>query len=303
LSIQSPDIGAYQRAADCTNVGRMESSDLVAGARHVGLAALASLAVAALGSLTWGPLLVANLVLSPRIPWSVPAEAVALLLIWLYLGGRGWPGRTSAARRELLRARVVAPRAFAWAAIAGGLSLAALAGLWIVLVQLTGAGGNSTLPSTGRYPVLLVALVIAMGSLVSPLTEEAAFRGYGQVLLERRFRPVVAVVLSSLFFALYHGPTQGFAPSKILFYFTVGVVFGAIAYATRSILPAIPVHIAGDLLFFTLIWPHDATRPLVWARGVDAAFWLHCAQVAVFGALALAAFRRLRRAGGPAPLS
>jgi hypothetical protein len=25
--------------------------------------------------------------------------------------------------------------------------------------------------------------------------------------------------------------------------------------------------------------------------------WLHCAQVAVFGALALAAFRRLRRAG------
>jgi hypothetical protein len=65
---------------------------------------------------------------------------------------------------------------------------------------------------------------------------------------------------------------------------------------TRSVLPAIPVHIAGDVLFFTLIWPHDATRPLVWTHGADAMFWLHCAQVAVFGALALAAFRRLRRA-------
>jgi membrane protease YdiL (CAAX protease family) len=193
---------------------------------------------------------------------------------------------------------VVAPRAFAWATIAGGLSLAALAGLWIVLVQLTGAGGNPTLPSTSRYPALIVALAIAMGSLVSPLTEEAAFRGYGQVLLERWFRPVVAVALSSLFFALYHGPTQGFAPSKILFYFTVGAVFGTIALLTRSVLPAIPVHIAGDLLFFTLIWPHDAARPLVWTHGADAVFWLHCVQAAVFGALALAAFGRLRRAGG-----
>jgi membrane protease YdiL (CAAX protease family) len=277
----------------------MKSSSFAAGAKPIGLAALVSLAVAALGSLTWGPLLVANLALSPRIPWSVPAEAAALLLIWLYLGGRGRPRRTSAARRELLRARVVAPRAFAWAAIAGGLSLAALAGLWIVLVELTGAGGNPTLPSTDRYPALFLALVIAMGSLVSPLTEEAAFRGYGQVLLERRFRPVVAVALSSLFFALYHGPTQGFAPSKILFYFTVGAVFGTTALLTRSVLPAIPVHIAGDVLFFTLIWPHDATRPLVWTHGADAIFWLHCAQVAVFGALAFAAFTRLRRAGAP----
>jgi hypothetical protein len=110
---------------------------------------------------------------------------------------------------------------------------------------------------------------------------------------------VVAVALSSLFFALYHGPTQGFAPSKILFYFTVGAVFGTTALLTRSVLPAIPVHIAGDVLFFTLIWPHDATRPLVWTHGADAIFWLHCAQVAVFGALAFAAFTRLRRAGAP----
>jgi membrane protease YdiL (CAAX protease family) len=276
----------------------MQSSRLVASARQIGLAALASLGVAALGSLTWGPLLVANLAVSPRIPWAVAVEAVLLLLIWLFLGGRGWPRRTSAARRELLRSRVVPPRAFAWAWVAGALSLAALAGLWIVLVELTGAGGNPTLPSTAQYPALVVGLFIAMGSLVSPLTEEAAFRGYGQVLLERRFRPVLAVGLSSLFFALYHGPTQGFAPSKILFYFTVGIVFGTTALMTRSVLPAIPVHIAGDLLFFTLIWPNDAGRPLVRTHGADAAFWLLCAEVVVFGALACAAFWRLRRAGG-----
>lgn len=263
-------------------------------ARHIGIAALASLAVAALGSLTWAPLLVANLRFSPRLPWAIPAEAVALALIWAYLGGRGWPRRTSAARRALLRSSLVSPAQFLWAAIAGFLALVALAGLWIVLVELTGAGGNPTLPNSAAIPPVVIALFILMGSLVSPLTEEAAFRGYGQVLLERHFRPVVAVVLSSVFFGLYHGPTQGFAPSKLFFYFLVGVVFGSIAFLTRSVLPAIPVHIAGDLLFFTQIWPHDATRPMVLTQGADAMFWVHCAQVVVFGCLAVLAFWRLR---------
>jgi membrane protease YdiL (CAAX protease family) len=41
-----------------------------------------------------------------------------------------------------------------------------------------------------------------MGSLVSPLMEEAGFRGYLQTALERRFGVPVAVALSSFFFAL-----------------------------------------------------------------------------------------------------
>jgi membrane protease YdiL (CAAX protease family) len=263
--------------------------------KRIGVAAVASLAVASLGSLTWGPLLVANAATAPQIPWSIPAEGIALVLIWRYLNGAWWPRRTSAARRELLRARTVRRRVFAWAVIAGGLSLIALVGLWIVLVELTGVGGNPTLPNSGDYPSLFIALAIAMGSLVSPLTEEAAFRGYAQVLLERSFKPSVAVVLSSLFFALYHGPTQGFAPSKILFYFVVGVVFGVTAFITQSVVPAIPVHIAGDLLFFTLVWPRDASRPLVWASGSDLMFWFNAVLLLVFGALAFLAFAHLRR--------
>lgn len=260
----------------------------------IAVAALASLGVAALGTITWGPLIVLNLALTPAVPWAVPAEGIALALIWAWLNGRWRPARWAAARRRLLRSRMVPPAAFAWAATAGALSLVALAGLWIVLVRTTGAGGNPTLPTTAAYPAITVAAVILMASLVSPLTEEAAFRGYGQVLLERRFSPVVAVALSSLFFALYHGPTQGFQPSKIAFYFAVGVVFGTIAYLTGSVLPAIPVHIAGDLLFFTSIWPHDAGRTLIWTQGADWGFWLNATQAVVFAGLAWLAFRRLR---------
>jgi membrane protease YdiL (CAAX protease family) len=272
----------------------METRTRRSAGRSIAVAALASFGVAALGTVTWGPLIIANARLAPAIPWSVPAEGLALALIWAWLGGRWRPARSSDARRRLLRSRMVSLATFGWSALAGALSLVALAGLWIVLVRMTGAGGNPTLPTTATYPAIVVAALIVMASLVSPLTEEAAFRGYGQVLLERRFPPVAAVGLSSLFFALYHGPTQGFQPSKVAFYFAVGVVFGTIAYLTGSVLPAIPVHIAGDLLFFTAIWPQDAGRTLVWTHGADPGFWLNVAQMLVFAGLAMLAFRRLR---------
>ena len=172
--------------------------------------------------------------------------AVVLVAYWLYLAGRGWPRSTQSARASLLRARRVPLDVVGRAVVAGCLALIALAGFWILLVDLTGKGGNPTQASVSGYPALLVALVIGMGSLVSPISEEASFRGYAQVTLERVYPPVMAIAISSLLFALWHGPTQGFLWSKMLFFFVVGIVFGSIAYLTDSRLPALPVHIAGS---------------------------------------------------------
>ena len=80
---------------------------------------------------------------------------------------------------------------------------------------------------------------------------------------------------------------------KLTSYFLAGLVFGTLAFLTDSILSSIPVHIVGDLMFFTLIWPHDATRVLVIVGGADAWFWLHVAQALIFTALALMVFLRL----------
>lgn len=243
----------------------------------------------------WNVLIVANLTISPAISWAFPVMALVLWLLWLYLSGRGWPKRTAQVRHDLLRANLVSRQVFVWSLAAGILSIVALAGLWIVLVELTKVGGNPTIPTNPAYPALTVALLLIMGSLVSPLSEEAAFRGYGQVLLERVFPGAVAIGVSSVFFALWHGPTQGFLWPKLLFYFLVGVSFGTIAYITRSILPAIPVHIIGDLTFFLFIWPYDAARPFVWQNGAGLWFWIHLAQAIGFAALAFLAFRRLSR--------
>jgi hypothetical protein len=84
-------------------------------------------------------------------------------------------------------------------------------------------------------------------------------------------------------------------------YFLADLAFGAIAYLTNSILASIPVHIAADAVFFTLIWPHDAIRRPISDGGADTWFWIHVAQTAIFSALALLAFRSLAKhsAGKP----
>lgn len=266
---------------------------MVSTLRAVAWAAVLALIVGGFFSLAWGTLIVANSITTPAIPWSVAVMAIVLVVVLLYLGGRWGPTSTGDWRRAHLRARLVPGRVLGWALLAGALALVALVGLWIVLVELTKVGGNPTIPSSNQVPPLALGLMLVMGSFVSSLSEEAAFRGYAQVTLERVMGGVGAVAISSLYFMLWHGPTQGFQWSKLLFYFLVGVVFGTIAFLTKSIVPAWPIHLAGDLIFFFLIWPQDATRRYIFRDGADVWFWVYTAATVVFTALAILAFRRL----------
>lgn len=246
------------------------------------------------GAGIWSALVAINLSVSPAFPWAVPVMLVVLVLLWFYLAGKGWPRTTAHARSLCLRANLVSPAVFAWSVLAGALSILAFAGLWIVMVQLVNMPGNA-LPDFSRYPLFAVVCMVVMGSVAAPLTEEPAFRGYCQVILERNFNGPMAVLISSAFFALAHGPTQGFLWPKLVFYFLVGVVFGTTARLTKSILPAIPGHVFGLLIFFTLIWPHDAARHLVWDTGTDVWFWTHVLEAILFAALAVWAFLRLAK--------
>jgi membrane protease YdiL (CAAX protease family) len=188
----------------------------------------------------------------------------------------------------------VSGRVFAWALVAGGLSVVALTGFWIVLFRLVKIPGN-TLPDFSKYPLLTVALVIGMASLVAAVTEEAAFRGYFQGALEGEVGGPAAIVISSLTMAPGHGLTQGFLWPTLLFYFFVDVMFGTTAYLTNSILPGMVIHSLGILTFFTLVWPSDPTRRSVWEDGADTWFWIHTAQAIIGTTLATLAFRHLAR--------
>jgi len=242
----------------------------------------------------WSVLLAINLTTSPAIPWSVAVMGLLLWLMWQYLGGRWGPKSTSEARRRNLRSTPLPSPVLAWALAAGGLSIVALVGYWIVLFRLVKVQGN-VLPDFSIYPPLTVALVLVMASLVGALAEEAGFRGYFQGTLERELRSPLAIVISSLVIAPGHAFTQGFLWPTMLWYFFVDMMLGGLAYLTKSIVPSVVVHAAGLLVFFTLVWPQDPQRRLVWDTGADGWFWLNAAQAVIFTVLAILAFLRLER--------
>jgi membrane protease YdiL (CAAX protease family) len=250
----------------------------------------------------WTMLLIVNLRTNPQIPWCIALMGLLLWAFWRYLGGSGPPRSSSESRHRLLRAKPISRRAFGWAFIGGILGIVALAGFWIVLLQVVRMP-TRTLPDFSKYPLFTIVTVIAMACLVSSLPEEAGFRGYFQGFLERKLSGPAAIIISSFVMTPAHCLTQGFLWPVILFYLLVDSMLGTMAYLTKSILPGIAVHFLGLLLFFTAIWPYDSSRRAVGAAASSLWFWIHLGQFVICGALALVAFRRLslvRHAAGEA---
>ncbi len=242
----------------------------------------------------WTVLLISNIAISPAIPWGVAVMGLLLWVMWQYLGGRWGPRNTAQARHRYLRAGRLPGRVFAWALAAGLLSIVALVGYWAVLFQLVRIPAR-VLQSFAGYPLLTVALVLVMAALVSSLAEEAGFRGYFLGVLEQKVSAPVAIGIAALVISPAHGLTQGFLWPVLLWYFCADVMFGALAYLTKSIIPGAIVHSIGLLIFFSLVWPYDAQRRLIWETGANMGFWINVAQAIIFTGLAMLAFRQLAR--------
>src|SRR6266567_1221662 len=109
----------------------------------------------------WLALIVTNLRIAPSVPWAVLTMTVLVVAGAQYLRGAWGPPRTAAARRRSLRATVVSRKTAAWAWLAGGLAMIALAGTWIVLASLVRMPG-SVLPDLSRYPWWTAVPSVAM---------------------------------------------------------------------------------------------------------------------------------------------
>jgi membrane protease YdiL (CAAX protease family) len=256
-------------------------------------ALVVSFAITAIGQGIWGVMAIANVKLTPALPWSAIVMPVVLAGLGLFLAGRAWPRRGAAARRALAPFAPVSRPAWIWSLAAGVAGVVALAGLWTVLGSLARTAPNA-LPDTRGIPLWTAVPMLLVSIAAAPLTEEFAFRGYAMGLLRRHFGPISALVISSVMFALAH-LTHGFYPTKLVVYLLVGLGLAATVWRTGSLLPAMVVHSFGDFVFFTLVWPHDAARRLVSEGGADASFYAALALTIVCGGLWYAAFRRLLR--------
>ena len=155
-------------------------------------------------------------------------------------------------------------------------------------------------------PIATALSLLVMGSIVAGVTEEAAFRGYMQGPIERRYGLAAAILVSGTLFGLLHFPTH---PADVLwmlpYYIAVSAVYGALTWAANSILPALVLHVTGDVVVLTRWWltgrPEwqigPTVQPLVWESGVDLHFVLTVLFSIVFvlaTAVAYVAVRRFR---------
>ncbi|HWF01508.1 MAG TPA: type II CAAX endopeptidase family protein [Caulobacteraceae bacterium] len=259
-------------------------------------AAAASFAIVAIGQGLWQPLVLANLRFHPQTPWAPAVMAVVLSGLIAWLSGRGWPRAGIAARRRLLRWNSMPWATFALALGAGLLGLAAFGALWILAADLLRIPPGIQ-PRMGGVPIVTAVAFLVTSALAAPLSEEAAFRGYAMGMLQQAWgSPGAAIVGSSVLFAAVHF-LQGIDPAKLALYFTAGLLFAVIGYLTNSLYAVMVVHGFGDVLGFTVLWPHDQSPH---AMGfADPLFAPSLVVLAVATPLAILGLRRLAAAGAP----
>ncbi len=259
------------------------------------------------GTIPRNIIFVANLRYYPNFPWAVPLVAVYLWFFWRYLNGAGQPASTAAERRTSLRANRVSFRVWSWALLAGGLGIVALvialrvANRMVVLPQ-------QQLPDLTQVPKFTILSLLLMAAPVAGIVEEAAFRGYMQRPIERRYGLAIAVLVTGTMFAVAH---LDFTLALWPYYVAVAAIYGTITYLTESILPAVVLHTSGNIYSNIDLWRHgqaewqasSGATELIWQTGIDASFWVSLITLFIVGAATVGAFFKLARAARKSPAS
>lgn len=269
-------------------------------------AVVIGLALATIVTVPWAVLAQANFRYWSAVPWAVPVTALYLWLWWQYVSGKGWPQSTAQARRRNLRAHRISEEAWGAAIVAGilGITTALLIlGITNRLVQLP----QQPVPAEfSQIPVTTLVSLLFMGAAVAGIVEEASFRGYMQVPIERRHGPVVAIVVTGTLFGLAHFTHPGVLV-MLPFYFAVGATYGAMAYLTNSILPGLILHATGDAMGGLMVLAQGrsvSSQPIPVPLGgtaIDASFWIRCVALIVVAAATVWAFKALAAVARPSP--
>jgi membrane protease YdiL (CAAX protease family) len=214
--------------------------------RHVLVGLVVMVAVTA----PWSLIAVANLRLSPQVPWAIPVMLVYIGAVIVYLNGRGWPVSTAKTRRHSFRARLLNRTDFFWSFMAGALAVTCL---WLLYAAAGKFGVQLPAGREAQLPTAVLFAFVIVSAAVTAIGEEAGLRGFMQTPLELRFGPWVAIATTTLVFLLIHA-THGLAAlvRNGPWYLAVGVIYGVLAYLAQSILPVVVLHFLGDVVVFSL---------------------------------------------------
>lgn len=119
------------------------------------------------------------------------------------------------------------------------------------LAALLGAedAGMEMIKEILRDPVARVQFVV-FGVTIGPFVEELLFRGALLPVLVRSLPPAAALVITSLPFALMHGPMYGWSWQHLVLLLVVGAAFGLIRLRSGSTIASTLAHGAYNLTMF-----------------------------------------------------
>lgn len=242
------------------------------------------------------------------MPIAAGVEIIFLSLYVWWAAGGGWPQSLRAVRADYFRVHSLSGVQLFWGTIAAVSFATTINGALVLLFRLVPfpaaafhAGYDfSFIPS--RQMQWLACIVSALSAGVC---EETGFRGYLQRPIEHRHGPVIAILISSVFFTLIHLTKDWALIGMVPIVFGAGILLGALAYASGTLVFCIVGHWLMDIVLFTYWWTQIAgtfSQHTILETGVDSSFFVECAlfSIALFALLtATVRLGRLRSKSAP----
>jgi membrane protease YdiL (CAAX protease family) len=207
-------------------------------------------------------------------------------------------------RRSNLRANALSGELWGASLAAGLLGFSALIALITLMARLVHLPGSGPLTTPAGMPSITAFLLLVMASVVAGVTEEAAFRGYMQSPIERRYGVVLATLINGTAFGLLHFPNHPRDVWVMLpYYIAVAAVYSGLTWAANSILPSLVLHSGGDVWSLVRLWVsgrpewqlQSEPAALVWQTGLDAGFLISAVASTALAALTVWAYAGVRR--------
>ena len=187
---------------------------------------------------------------------------------------------------------------------AGVLGFGTLLALLTVVARLVNLPSSFPIVMPPEMPVVTSFLLLAMQSVVAGVSEESAFRGYMQSMIEREHGLALAILANGTLFGLLHfGNHPGDVLLMLPYYISVSAVYGGLTWAADSILPALVLHSVADIVVLTRWWitgrPEwqvtQTQSPLISQSGVDMSFIGAAIASVALGLLTIWAYGAVRR--------
>lgn len=267
----------------------------IAGAVVIGLV------IGMLAANVW-PLLLFKL----GVPPAATLEIVFLVLYVWWAAGNGPPSRLRALRADCFRAWPTSTPQWLWG-IGAALCFAGTVHAAIIVLfrfePFPAAAFHrgydlSFIPSHALQWIACIVSALSAG-----VCEETGFRGYMQRPIENRNGPVVAILISSLFFMLLHLSKGWALIGMVPIVFGAGLLLGTLARQAGTLVFGMLGHWIMDIGLFAFWWAQIAgtfTQKTISETGIDESFVIECAGFVALLSFTLLAIRQLGRLRHPA---